>query len=56
MEKAIIEKAWEEKEGDISFAAEAIRNVIISLDSGKVRVANKIDHEWRVEDWIKKAI
>jgi 2,3,4,5-tetrahydropyridine-2-carboxylate N-succinyltransferase len=35
---------------------EAIRNVIDLLDKGKVRVAEPSGNEWKVNQWIKKAV
>ena len=34
----------------------AINETIELVDSGKIRVANKIDGSWVVNQWIKKAI
>ena len=34
----------------------AINETIELVDSGKIRVANKIDGSWAVNQWIKKAI
>ncbi len=56
MEKDIIERAFEQRAGDISFASDAVVKVIDALDSGKLRVANKINSQWHVEQWIKKAV
>lgn len=35
---------------------EAVTEVIALLDSGKVRVAEKINHTWQVNEWLKKAV
>ena len=35
---------------------EAINETIDLVDSGKIRVANKINDGWIVNQWIKKAI
>ena len=35
---------------------EAVLAAIEQLDSGEARVAEKIDGEWRVNDWLKKAV
>jgi 2,3,4,5-tetrahydropyridine-2,6-dicarboxylate N-succinyltransferase len=56
MEKDIIEKAWEERSGDINFAVPAIRSVIEDLDVGKLRIATKVNKEWEVLGWVKKAV
>ncbi|MEX5486824.1 hypothetical protein IC611_19725 [Proteus mirabilis] len=33
---------------------DAINNVIAQLDSGKLRVAEKIDGQWVTHQWLKK--
>ena len=52
----IIEKAWSNrallKEEDVQ---DTIREVISLLDTGKIRVAEKINGNWEVNEWIKKA-
>jgi 2,3,4,5-tetrahydropyridine-2-carboxylate N-succinyltransferase len=37
-------------------AAAAIERTIAALDRGEVRVADKVDGEWRVNIWVKEAI
>lgn len=55
--KDIVEQTWEDRELlKIDYAKEAIREVVSLLDKGKLRVAEKIDNEWVVNDWIKKAV
>ena len=56
----IIEQAWEARDkvtlettGDVRDAVDAALGL---LDSGKARVAEKIDGEWRVNQWLKKAV
>jgi len=34
----------------------AVEEVLALLDTGKVRVAEKIDGEWKVNQWLKKAV
>src|SRR3954464_1533823 len=34
----------------------AVEEAISLLDSGKARVAEKIDGQWRVNEWLKKAV
>ena len=34
----------------------AVRETIEMLDKGKIRVAEKVDQDWKVNEWIKKAI
>ena len=56
----IINKAFDDKEsinnnttGEIR---EAVNNTLDQLDKGKIRVCEKIENEWIVNQWIKKAI
>ena len=55
-----IESAWEARD-DISPATkgpvrEAVDAALDALDSGTVRVAEKMAGEWRVNEWCKKAV
>ncbi len=36
--------------------AEAVRTTLDLLDTGKIRVAERIEGQWRVHDWTKKAV
>lgn len=57
----IIDQAWEDR---ASFSPknaptelrEAVAHVLEQLDSGSLRVAQKIDGAWHVNQWIKKAV
>lgn len=53
-----IEQAWEDRSLlKTAKTQSAIRRVIDWLDNGEVRVATPLgDGEWRVNDWIKKAV
>ena len=57
----IINDAFE-KRADITprsvntLVKEAVGETMNLLDSGKARVAEKIDGEWKVNDWLKKAV
>ena len=58
--EGIINKAFENREkinidttGDIRNAVDETLN---NLDSGIIRVCEKINNEWLVNQWIKKAI
>jgi 2,3,4,5-tetrahydropyridine-2,6-dicarboxylate N-succinyltransferase len=58
--KAAIEAAWEARDG-ISTATqgdvrEAVDVAINCLDNGTLRVAEKIDGSWQVNQWLKKAV
>ncbi len=39
-----------------SIVRDAVASVIEGLDSGNLRVAEKIDGKWTVNQWIKKAV
>ena len=47
-----IESLWESGGGDLAPVEEAIE----LLDAGEIRVAEKRDGEWAVNEWVKKAI
>ena len=56
----VIDSAWETREridsatkGEVRDAVEA---ALAALDSGTVRVAEKIDGRWHVHQWLKKAV
>lgn len=54
----IINSAWEDRSLlQDKPTQEAIRQVVALLDNGKLRVAEPIaDGEWKVNDWVKKAV
>ena len=56
----IIDEAWDNKNQVNSNSDKKILNAITEtvelLDSGKIRVAEKKDNQWHVNQWIKKAI
>ena len=55
-----INAAWETRDQLRADAAspthEAVEAALALLDSGRLRVAEKIDGQWRVHDWLKKAV
>lgn len=55
--RELIEKAWEDR-GMLQDATvqKTIREVIEQLDKGVLRVAEPIGTEWKVNDWVKKAV
>jgi len=59
--KNIIEEAFERR-ADITprnvetRVSEAVEEVISMLDAGTARVAEKIDGDWQVNEWLKKAV
>jgi 2,3,4,5-tetrahydropyridine-2-carboxylate N-succinyltransferase len=55
--KEIIEKAWENKKLlKETTTVNAIEYVIEELDKGRLRVAEPNKDEWKVNDWVKKAV
>jgi 2,3,4,5-tetrahydropyridine-2,6-dicarboxylate N-succinyltransferase len=55
--KNIIEDAWENRQLlEKDNTKEAIRNVIKKLDEGSLRVAEPIGSDWKVNEWVKKAV
>ena len=57
--KESIESAWENianlspSDTDVS---QAVDQVIKKLDNGKLRIAEKVDNQWTVNQWLKKAV
>lgn len=59
--QALIEQAWEHRTNLQPASAntelrEAVDHVIHQLDTGTLRVAEKIAGQWQVHQWIKKAV
>ena len=57
--KNIIENAWDNVSSLTSEnkdIAEAVREVIVKLDNGEYRIAEKNGNEWIVNQWLKKAV
>ena len=56
-----IDQAWENRT-ELSAASapaevrDAVNHIIDQLDTGKVRVAEKIDGQWVTHQWVKKAV
>ena len=58
---ATIESAFEQRSGLSADSAspdirEAVDQVMAGLNNGSLRVAEKIDGEWQVNQWVKKAV
>src|ERR1700760_5104778 len=55
-----IDDAWENRETLGVSAKGAVRDaveaVLDDLDSGRLRVAEKINGEWHIHQWLKKAV
>ena len=61
MIKNIIEKGYEDLYSSVDISKDedllsAVNQTLSDLDKGKIRVAEKSDNRWVVNDWIKKAI
>lgn len=57
--QTIIENAFDNRETLSNTDTEihaAVKQALDLLDSGEARVAEKIDNEWRVHQWLKKAV
>ena len=58
--QSVIDAAWEERDGLGSGARgeirQAVDSAIAALDRGEARIAEKADGEWRVNQWLKKAV
>lgn len=52
-----IEQVWEERTLLQNVSVQhTIKEVVGLLDKGEIRVAEQVDGQWRVNDWIKKAV
>jgi len=55
--KELIEKTWLDRELlKSSESQDAVREVVALLDKGKLRVAESDGENWKVNEWIKKAV
>jgi 2,3,4,5-tetrahydropyridine-2-carboxylate N-succinyltransferase len=55
--KNTVEAAWEKRELlKETHVQEAIHEVVGQLDRGVLRVAQKENGIWKVNDWVKKAV
>ena len=58
--ESTIDQAWESRDGINSTTTgpvrEAVDAALADLDAGRARVAEKVDGEWRVHQWLKKAV
>ena len=53
----IIEKAWDDRSLlTKNETKDAIREVVNLLDKGEIRIAEKLDGQWVVNEWLKKAV
>jgi len=55
--RSIVEQAWETRELlTADGIASAFRDVINLLDKGEIRVAEPSEEDWKVNEWVKKAV
>jgi 2,3,4,5-tetrahydropyridine-2-carboxylate N-succinyltransferase len=55
--KNIIEAAWENRDMlNKEEVREAIRTLVAALDKGEIRVAEKVEDKWIVNEWVKKGV
>jgi 2,3,4,5-tetrahydropyridine-2-carboxylate N-succinyltransferase len=57
----LINDAWENRaeinaQSATASLRDAVQTVLNGLDAGELRVAEKIDNQWQVHQWIKKAV
>lgn len=57
--EAAIEAAWEDR-ANVTPASDSVREAVEAvfelLESGQARVAQKVDGQWQVNQWLKKAV
>ena len=58
--QGVIENAWDERDsigpqtrGEFR---QAVDSALAALDCGEARIAEKIDGDWTVHQWLKKAV
>jgi len=57
MYREIIEEAWNDRKLLEETATQiAVKEIIEQLDEGKIRVAEPLNGDWKVNDWVKKAV
>ncbi len=55
--KSIIEKAWDDRSLlNTSEVRDSVFQIVDLLDKGLLRVAEPFENEWKVNEWIKKAV
>ena len=56
----VIERAWEARDGINTATTGEVRSAVETaldgLDGGRFRVAEKVDGQWKVNQWLKKAV
>ncbi len=55
--KSIVDEAWENRTLlENQAVKKSIQEIILSLDNGKIRVAEPSGNGWKVNEWVKKAV
>ena len=58
--QTVIEQAWDERDsigpGSVGDARTAVDQALALLDSGEARIAEQVDGQWLVHQWLKKAV
>ncbi len=58
--QAVIEAAWDARDtlgfGTTGEIRDAVEHALVALDAGEARVAEKVDGDWVVNQWLKKAV
>lgn len=53
---AIVDRAFEDGSHDTAEAKQAVNDALDGLDRGHLRIAEKLDGEWVVHAWLKRAV
>ena len=58
--QTVIEQAWDERDsigsGSVGEARTAVDQALALLDSGEARIAEQVDGQWLIHQWLKKAV
>lgn len=58
--QSVIDQAWEDRDtlstSTTGETRDAVEHALSMLDSGQARIAEKIDGEWTIHQWLKKAV
>lgn len=55
--KKLVTDAWDNRDlVNETITQQAIKDCVILLDQGKIRVAEKLNNTWQTNEWVKKAI
>ena len=58
--QTVIEQAWDERDsigpGSVGDARTAVDQALALLDSGEARIAEQVDGQWLIHQWLKKAV